>query len=496
MSNFDAYLEAIAGNKSFSDILSEKKLTPNELAKREEIAKAMEKDNPGMNMGKKMAIATSVAKKVTEEEDLEEAKNVKPLTPEQEKAAKSFWEKKAAANAAKAAAVAASRSKEVKEGLSMSKDSAEKLVGSVAKKSKGQIIPFHSHVVDKDGHTHTFGYDDASGKRNETHVVKGQLSQDTIKRHLNNIIKKHSVQEESELDERANDTSFNVDREMKASSNDQKKSGGYALKHRETGEHVRSFSDMKDAVKHHTSMDAANKAKYRIVKENADGSYEEINELSGKTYGDYINKAKHDIAKSGRTSGVHYAYDNKEKSNAEEDKIQKRTAGIGRAVGSLVKKAYEECENLDELSNDTLHSYIRKALPKIKQKAAEGDKDEVTNTAKGLGKALKKVSEDSDVNEAMLSYSDFKDKIDMYRKAGHKVVDDKYEHGKKATYTTIDQDGIGRKTTHTDKGVTREHLGQVKGEDEKVNKEAPKEKRGRGRPAGWTGTYQRKNKGE
>ena len=426
MSNFDAYLEAIAGNKSFSDILSEKKLTPNELAKREEIAKAMEKDNPDMNMGKKMAIATSIAKKVTEEEDLEEAKKVKPLTPEQEKAAKSFWEKKAAANAAKAAAVAASRSRDVKEGLSMSKDSAEKLVGSVAKKSKGQIIPFHSHVVDKDGHTHTFGYDDASGKRNETHVVKGQLSQDTIKRHLNNIIKKHSVQEESELDERANDTTFGIDREMKASSNDQKKSGGYALKHRETGEHVRSFSDMKDAVKHHTSMDAANKAKYRIVKENADGSYEE----------------------------------------------------------------------LDEISKDTLHSYIRKALPKIKQKAAEGDKDEVTNTAKGLGKALKKVSEDADINEAMLSYSDFKDKIDMYRKAGHKVVDDKYEHGKKATYTTIDQDGIGRKTTHTDKGVTREHLGQVKGEDEKVNKEAPKEKRGRGRPAGWTGTYQRKNKGE
>ena len=426
MSNFDAYLEAIAGNKSFSDILSEKKLTPNELAKREEIAKAMEKDNPDMNMGKKMAIATSIAKKVTEEEDLEEAKKVKPLTPEQEKAAKSFWEKKAAANAAKAAAVAASRSRDVKEGLSMSKDSAEKLVGSVAKKSKGQIIPFHSHVVDKDGHTHTFGYDDASGKRNETHVVKGQLSQDTIKRHLNNIIKKHSVQEESELEERANDTTFGIDREMKASSNDQKKSGGYALKHRETGEHVRSFSDMKDAVKHHTSMDAANKAKYRIVKENADGSYEE----------------------------------------------------------------------LDEISKDTLHSYIRKALPKIKQKAAEGDKDEVTNTAKGLGKALKKVSEDADINEAMLSYSDFKDKIDMYRKAGHKVVDDKYEHGKKATYTTIDQDGIGRKTTHTDKGVTREHLGQVKGEDEKVNKEAPKEKRGRGRPAGWTGTYQRKNKGE
>ena len=48
--------------------LEEKKLTPAELKKREEIAQAIEKDNPGMEMGKKMAIATSVAKKVAEAE--------------------------------------------------------------------------------------------------------------------------------------------------------------------------------------------------------------------------------------------------------------------------------------------------------------------------------------------------------------------------------------------------------------------------------------------
>ena len=52
--------------KSFKD-LREKTLTPAEKKKREEIAKAMERDNPGMDMGKKMAIATATAKKVTEE---------------------------------------------------------------------------------------------------------------------------------------------------------------------------------------------------------------------------------------------------------------------------------------------------------------------------------------------------------------------------------------------------------------------------------------------
>lgn len=51
--------------KSFQE-LREKTLTPAEKKKREEIAKAMEKDNPDMPMDKKMAIATAQAKKVAE----------------------------------------------------------------------------------------------------------------------------------------------------------------------------------------------------------------------------------------------------------------------------------------------------------------------------------------------------------------------------------------------------------------------------------------------
>lgn len=46
--------------------VEEKKLTPAEKKKREEIAKAMERENPGMDMKKKMAIATWQAKKVAE----------------------------------------------------------------------------------------------------------------------------------------------------------------------------------------------------------------------------------------------------------------------------------------------------------------------------------------------------------------------------------------------------------------------------------------------
>lgn len=55
-------------------VLGEKKLTDAELKKREEIAQAIERENPGMVMGKKMAIATAQAKKVAEEvEQIDEA---------------------------------------------------------------------------------------------------------------------------------------------------------------------------------------------------------------------------------------------------------------------------------------------------------------------------------------------------------------------------------------------------------------------------------------
>jgi hypothetical protein len=41
----------------------ERKLTKAEKGKREEVAKAIERDNPDMPMDKKMAIATATAKK-------------------------------------------------------------------------------------------------------------------------------------------------------------------------------------------------------------------------------------------------------------------------------------------------------------------------------------------------------------------------------------------------------------------------------------------------
>lgn len=49
--------------KLFSEIKEGCKLSEKQKEKREEVAKAIEKDNPNMDTSKKMAIATKVAKK-------------------------------------------------------------------------------------------------------------------------------------------------------------------------------------------------------------------------------------------------------------------------------------------------------------------------------------------------------------------------------------------------------------------------------------------------
>ena len=74
MAKFDQ-LAGVTGEEDDSEEdMNEKTLTPAELKKREEVAKAIKRENPNMPMAKKMAIATATAKKVAEEVKLDELK--------------------------------------------------------------------------------------------------------------------------------------------------------------------------------------------------------------------------------------------------------------------------------------------------------------------------------------------------------------------------------------------------------------------------------------
>lgn len=83
--------------------LDEKTLTPAEMKKREEVAKAIKRDNPKMPMAKKMAIATSTAKKVAE--DLETA--ISGLSPRLQETMKTAFDKLHEDNQVKFAAACA-----------------------------------------------------------------------------------------------------------------------------------------------------------------------------------------------------------------------------------------------------------------------------------------------------------------------------------------------------------------------------------------------------
>lgn len=63
--------------KELKENLLEKTLTKPELKKREEIAQAIEREHPEYSMSKKMAIATSKAKQVAKEYELDESFDIK-----------------------------------------------------------------------------------------------------------------------------------------------------------------------------------------------------------------------------------------------------------------------------------------------------------------------------------------------------------------------------------------------------------------------------------
>ena len=134
----------------------------------------------------------------------------------------------------------------------------------------------------------------------------------------------------------------------------------------------------------------------------------------------------------------------------------------------------------DKLPEEAKPHTVPKTAKEKSLAALAEPKDKITHADVMVGRGVKK---EEVVKEAMISYSDFNNKIAMHRKAGNKIVDDKYKSDK-ASYTVVDKEGVGKKITHTETGMKQLHLGNMKGDDDEAAETAPAEKRGRGRPAG------------
>lgn len=357
------YLDAINGKTTFSDVVYEKKLTPAELKKREEVAQAIERDNPEMPMDKKMAIATATAKKVAEEaEELDEVS----------KQTLGSYIKKATAD-----------------------------TRNLDKKAKSS-----KDLADKSG-------------RNSFDVLS-KIQSDRAEKRMKGISKATDRLTKEEVEELDEANTMQMAKEIEAYA---VKSGGIDKADMMKVAGMLKRGDMKGAVKYAKTLDTDPK--------------------------EYL-MAKMGLAEEAELNESHFSLG---------DKVECIKSGMTGTVTKLDKDHGEDDEKYYTVKTDS--GKVMKYAPN----------------------ELRLVKEDVDLDEAMISYSDFMDKIAMHRKAGNKVVDHKYSGGK-AHYTTVDNEGHGRKVTHTPSGQKVEKLGKISGEDDEAAEVKPTEKRGRGRPAG------------
>ena len=318
--------------KSFKD-LREKTLTPAEKKKREEIAKAMERENPGMDMKKKMAIATWQAKKVAEAKDPNEydkegdmMKNqLRQICSANEKLMKMVgdddnlpeWVQNKVTKAT-------DYIRSVRDYLdaedSDEDDEDESMEESVT------ISPLQKIRMDKE-----------KADRNKDDKDKSQAKRMTDKQYAGYKVK--MKEETEELDEISRDLARRYIRKVADKTN--------------TGE-----LNTKQVMKRRPGVNLAGKKAYPGVagepKVRATESVEQIDELSKKTLTSYIKKAAGDAVTKAYRAG-----DVRDKDSGKNYiKALGRQIGISTATNKLTK---EESEQIDELDKKTLGSYIKKA---------------------------------------------------------------------------------------------------------------------------------------
>lgn len=440
MNPMQLYMSAIEGNADFRSGLTEKTLTSAELKKREEVAKAIERENPDMPMGKKMAIATATAKKVAEATDKEEERFHKKLDT---LVHKTFGKGK----------------HELKKEETDLIESHFKVGDEVKCKASGMEGKVVKLDTPEQGKYYTVELENGkTAKYAPEELVKESLQEATFASTMKKAIAAH---------ERG-------DHKRAKYHLDNAKTARYAMKSTEISKHKDLLDKYKEMRDMHEDVELD----------------EAISDHDKQMMKYHAAKARPEVE---RTKKVSRAYGG-----------EKAARNVEQGFRSTIKRDYkkrdaanEEVE-LDEISQKTVGKYLDKAQGDFTHQhmasrygVTQDERDEAARKKKlrqqGITRAVNKMTkeeytEENNLEEGMISYSQFMDKIAMHRKMGNKVIDHKYSD-KQAHYTTVDSEGIARKVTHTDRGSKVENLGQHSGDDDKA---APTQtaKRGRGRPAG------------
>ena len=345
--------------------LVEKTLTPAELKKREEIAQAMERDNPGMDKSKKMAIATAQAKKVAEEVELDEEMPTgvktfhKNKDTGKEHATINFTAKAAAEHESdlkKAGHTITGRALMfgAKEGPRRNVNEEVDLDES-SKVETGQLFKHHldKAIAASEAGDHTRAkrhLADAQTARYgilAKHVPKHQASFDKYKELKHSYTNSDEpVREETDLDE-----AHKINDKVEIIKGSSKGIAGHIGEIR--------HGAFKGAPKEYTVYHGEHGAT-RVSKEHIRKLKEEsLDEISKDTLTSYAHKA------FAQGNDLHYELGHSKGDKATDaerqaikDKISKRNTGVIKAAQKMAK---EDVDQIDEVSKKTLHSYINKA---------------------------------------------------------------------------------------------------------------------------------------
>jgi hypothetical protein len=388
--------------RDFKD-LREKTLTPAEKKKREEIAKAMERENPGMDMKKKMAIATWQAKKVAEEtieESIAKMSNARLKFHATKNFPHGSYTRKEIEDEHKRRMkteplyhqVKASLNEEVEEIDEISRDLARRYIRKVADKTNtGELstkqvmkrkpgvtlagkkaypgvagepkvratesVEQIDEISDKklDAYRQKAFADQPSGDDGSDKYRKRKFGRDLAFDKQTGRAKVRATKEEVELDELNKSTLGSY---IKKASTNQIGNTAKVLAGKNDPDTERARKRMGQR------MSGIAKATDKLTKEEA----EQIDELSKKTLGSYVKKAKDDLGnREAEVTRNRYVdprgvKDPVKHNNALLMKRANRRDNINKAVDKLTK---EEVENLDELKKSTLGSYVNRAADDI-----------------------------------------------------------------------------------------------------------------------------------